>query len=181
MSARRIKDDAPKNAIVKVQASPDAPPEGCSAEEVSLWRRFVRWFFPRLEKGVNLGEAYLTGGKALQEENEAERRLQEASELAAKVEVHRQEAVGKFIENIKEISKLPKAHQMVAFAKLLEQNPQAMKQLRDIEDLLDKLLIQGGLMISPFMGGDEGVAPTPRREEKQSSGPGSATPEEGRE
>jgi hypothetical protein len=143
-------------AIAKIEASPQSGEGGVYArQEASRFRRFWEWLFPRLERGADLSEAYGRAGVA-EKDASARRIAEEAAEIAAKRELaeaqaatQRQAEVKQFIENIEAIEGLQTtAGRKLAFAKVLEKNPDMVAQVEIVEQIVDRLSIQRGLMIT---------------------------------
>jgi hypothetical protein len=146
-------DDA---AIVKFEAGAQ-PREGgrYAPYDPTLFQRFWNWLFPRLERGADLAEAYgaaEVAGRAA----EVRRTAENAAEIAAKRDlslakagVSRQQEVQEFIKNIEAIEGLQSpAGQTLAFAKLIENNPDVIAQVEVVETLVEKLALSRGLMLS---------------------------------
>ena len=147
-------DDDP--AIAKIEASAHTDESGIhSQHEAGLFRRFWNWFFPRVERGADMAEAF---GDAIVAERDATARqtAEAAAEIAVQKEIaeakagtQRQMEVKYFIENIEAIENLHSpAGQTLAFAKLIEQNPGLSKQAEIIVALVSRLSLQRGLSIT---------------------------------
>jgi hypothetical protein len=116
-------------------------------------------------------------GKAAGEDAAARKTSEQAAEIAAqrdvtegKAGVQRQLEVKQFIENISAIERLSTgAGKAVAFAKLLEQNPEVIEQVGVIEDMVARLKFEKGtlLLSSPS---DYILAESPTQTQSDSSG-----------
>jgi hypothetical protein len=121
---------------------PPRPPPPRFSRRQRFWRRVFRW----LTKGAGLGEEYLEA-KVGQERAQAQKLFEEAGEANARAEHQRsqteaatQDVVKKFIENLVAIRKLPdEASRMIAFAKVMEQNPGVCDKLQELQAVLEKL------------------------------------------
>ena len=97
---------------------------------------------------------------------------EEAAAIAAKRELteaeagtHRQLEVKEFIANVEAIEKLESEYgRKIAFAKLIEQNPDVMEQVELIESMVDGLRYKRNLSLTRVSQGSETEEPDPRQE-----------------
>src|SRR5436309_882741 len=68
----------------------------------------------------------------------------------ADTDLAKQKVVAAFAENVKAISALPPGERLLAFAKLLEQNPGVMEKVAELECFIDKLNLTRGLSLTPL-------------------------------
>lgn len=142
-------DDTGEASIIKFQGGPNKPD---GPGEPKRWRRFKEFVFPWLKKGSDLGDAYATA-KTAQEKNKADHIAQQAAETAAKSDVARQHAVKLFGENVDAIFQdddLPDAAKNLKLMKLIESNPDLMKQWEKLQALLGHLHVNRGVSIEPL-------------------------------
>jgi hypothetical protein len=130
--------------------------EALSPSERKGFALFWKWLCPWLNKGTDLAEAFAEA-KVAQENAVAQKTVAEAAEIQARTQHHRaqadvtkQEASKRFIDNIREIANLPdEGSRVLAFAKLMSENPEVAANLDQLQELLQHLRLHRGLMIEP--------------------------------
>ena len=142
-----------KNAIVKVQGVPRHSEQPISRRDVLSFQGLAALLGRKLLEGGALAEEYARS-KVSQETNAAAKTAAEAAELSsrkeeneAKADLTRQQAVGTFVENLKNIAHLDPAAQTLAIAKLVMENPELNAQLERIDEVLTKLKLVQGVVI----------------------------------
>lgn len=140
--------------VVRVEGIPKGNEEGkITRRELLDFKAICRLLGGKLKESGQLGEEYLRA-KVAQETNAARRTAEEAAEIAsrreeneASADAKRQEATSQFIDNLKSMSELPASQQVLALAKLLEQNPDIEQQLDRIESIVQRLQMTRGLLV----------------------------------
>jgi len=105
--------------------------------------------FPWLKRGRNLGVAY-TNAKFAREENEAQKLVAEAAEIAARTDIMRQQEAREFNALVNDIfadNGLPWTAKKLKFSKLIENNPEIIKQMEKVNYLIEKLAMEKELNI----------------------------------
>jgi len=100
-----------------------------------------------------------------QEINAAKKTAAEAAESAARREENesnadliRQQAAAKFIENVRQLSGLDPIQETLAFAKILEENPEIAAQLDRIQDMLERLNLTRGVLVEQHRSAPSAIA-----------------------
>lgn len=142
-----------KDAIAKVEGAPRKSDGPVSRRDMLSFHGLAALLSRKLLEGGELAEEYLRS-KVAQESNAAAKTAAEAAELSsrkeeneAKADLTRQQAVGSFVENLKNISELDPVAQTLAVAKLIVENPELNEQLERIDDILTKLRLTKGVII----------------------------------
>ena len=145
-----------KAEIVKVEGVPvpaDKPDEAQEFSRRQLFEAFKEFTKSAFGRSVELGKAYVEA-KVAQEENQAEKTAKEAAELAAKADktlaerdIAAQQAAHELTRNLKDICELPEHAQVLAIAKLAQENPDLLKQVEKIRRKLEKLHLTRGTTI----------------------------------
>lgn len=151
------------SAIVKMEGIP-APIE--SLEEISSWRRFLRWLNPftrqggKLAKyGAGLARAYAEAEVAVKV-GEAYKVAEEAAELAARADTQRNEACLAYNKALDEAlnDERPEG-KALKLAKILSENPEVTEQLQVVSEIMDRLNFNRGTTVEiitpPLLEGNE--------------------------
>ena len=168
------KDSAQRDeAIVKIEGTPKtADGATLSRRELISFQAVALLLGTKIKEGAGLAEEFVRA-KVAQETNTAKRIAEEASNLAAQREetlanadVKRQEATGKFLENLVRLLELPPGPQALAIAKLLHENPDLAEQLANVEQMAKTLNVLHGLSLCPA---DNPQTPSPLRIEENAA------------
>ena len=106
----------------------------------TCWQRFKGTLFTHLKISRELAYAY-TEAKVEKERNEALKIAEEADEIAAKKDLVRQKSAKEFSAVINEIfadDGLPTGAKDLKLAKLMDENPRVMSQLKKIGKVVEK-------------------------------------------
>lgn len=104
------------------------------------WQRFKDALSPHLSGSKELAYAY-TKAKVEKELSEALRIAEEAAEIAAKKDLIRQKGVKEFgavIDDIFAVDSLPPGAKALKLAKLIQENPQVLEQLKIAGKVIEK-------------------------------------------
>jgi hypothetical protein len=158
----RMSDNFDDEAALALSRVDGTPREG---DEITSRRGMffgaVASILSKVVEGVGLGEEYVRA-KVAQESNAAAKTAAEAAELASKRELNeahadiaRQDALKGFIENLQMMKGLNPPQQVMALAKMMQQEPGLFEQIDKIDDLINMLHVKHGTRIEFLMGGVE--------------------------
>ena len=140
-----------ETTVTRVDGTPRDPQ--ISRRELLSFNAIAQIIGKKVTEGAELGEEYLRA-KVAQESNSAEKIAAEAAEIASKqdlneanADVAKQEALGKFISNLKQMGDLNPVQQTLALAKMIEDEPGLIEQIEKIESLLHSLRVVHGTTV----------------------------------
>ena len=124
-------------------------------DEDKKWKRFKSFFRRKAKKGVKLGEAY-AAAEVSKKQSDARKNLEEAAKLAAEKDkikteenLQKQKVVQEFNKAVDDIyadDGLPESAKKLKLAKLMENNPEIIKQIDKINTIVDKLSYTKGMV-----------------------------------
>lgn len=112
-----------------------------SMTRTTRWGRFKHWLFPHLREGKQLAEAY-TRARVAREEGEARKIAEEATRIAVKTDLEKQEDLKEFGAAVNEIFQNPAlGHEarVLKLAKMIENNPEILGHVDKAQLLLRSL------------------------------------------
>jgi hypothetical protein len=133
-----------------------------SPNEKGRWACFRDYIWEKLHRLDGLEKRFIEA-KVAQEENAGKKTANEAVELAAHAEVHQAnarlinaQADAQLIQNLNDIIEMenPLA-QKLAFARLMQSNPQLLEQFELVQGIVGDLKAQHGMQIDFIPGPDE--------------------------